>query len=568
MRKTVLWCCMMGSGLASLPALAAPALVSASAPAPAPASANPTRVPSEASAVGLMRPLVHDGYRLRELRASPAARRWRSAQEPLPGCGAIPASPAATAGELAVVPLVKDRFFNKFFQGGGRLYRLVTQQKGIPRAVVIRSGTWTLPRLAERLAGEPGILERKGQAYLLRLPLLLEGGSGIVVGKGQVLRLSKDRGSFVLSLGDLYLDEGRLEGWDELRGATSEVAPDGSVFQPFIVAWSGSHTVIKRSTLAGLGFAENLAQGLTLAQGPVGLDGYDLPPPPRVLAQDSRFEGMYSAVHATAIPDVRLCRNLFQQSRLNAIHFDEGSSGLVIHNRIVDTWGAYGLYFNKDVRNVQVLENVISENRRNGLSIADSQDIVVAGNEIRQNFDAVFLQSADRILFADNHILDNQRHGISMRNVGRIRLQRDQIGPNRGVGVITQVGDKAEVAVPKESPHTALPLPAPTPVASVEVGAAATKAAFQPTAAPPPVMERRLELQGVLLEGNHSSAMVVESPYTVLLDNVDVMYPGVRRRPVFRGVMNYFEADILKRLGQNSTLLVEPATSHPPVLRK
>lgn len=545
MQKTVLWCCM------TLPALGL-AVNATAAPKPAP-------LPAAGASTALARPLVHDGYRLLELRAGPPARNWRP-DAGLPGCGAIPAVPAATPGELAVVPLVKDRFFNKFFQGGGRLYRLVSQQKGVPHAVVLRSGTWTMPRLAERLAGEPGALQRKGQAYLLRLPLLVQAGAGVVVGKGETLRLSKERGSFVLSLGNLFVSDGRLEGWDETRGATSEVAPDGSVFQPFVVGWSGSQTIFRGSTVAGLGFAENLAQGVTLAQGPVGLDGYDLPAPPRLLAQDSRFEGLYSAIHATAIPDVRICRNLFQASRLHAIHLDEGSSGLLLHNRVADTWGPYGLYLNKDVRDVQVLENVISENRRSGISITDSQDIVLAGNEIRQNFDAVFLQNADRILFADNHILDNQRHGVTMRNVGRIRMQRDQIGPNRGVGVITQTAGKT--AVPGEggtaslTPAVPASAPAPAvggvhPVAFTPASAASTRVST----------EQRLELLGVVLEGNHSSAMVVDRPYTVLLDNVDVLYPGVRRRPVFRGVLNTFEADILQRLTRRNILLVEPAVS-------
>ncbi|HEX4869332.1 MAG TPA: right-handed parallel beta-helix repeat-containing protein [Moraxellaceae bacterium] len=572
MKKTVLWCCM------TLPALG---LAAEAADAPA---AAPLAMPGTSAA--LARPLVHDGYRLLELKAGPPARNWRPAGG-APGCGAIPAVPAATPGELAVVPLVKDRFFNKFFQGGGRLYRLVSQQKGVPQAVVLRSGTWTLPRLAERLAGEPGALQRKGQAYLLRLPLLVQAGAGVVVGKGETLRLSKERGSFVLSLGSLFVSDGRLEGWDETRGAISEVAADGSVFQPFVVGWSGSQTVFRGSTVAGLGFAENLAKGVTLAQGPLGLDGYDLPAPPRLLAQDSRFEGMYSAIHATAIPDVRLCRNLFQASRLHAIHLDEGSSGLLLHNRVADTWGPYGLYFNKDVRDVQVLENVISENRRSGISITDSEDIVLAGNEIRQNFDAVFLQNTDRILFSDNHILDNQRHGVTMRNVGRIRMQRDQIGPNRGVGVITQTAGKpagtmagitegaaagapSAAASPRATPAVpALPAisaaPATAGDAAPTVGAV-RQVAFAPVRAAPAraSTEQRLELLGVVLEGNHSSAMVVDRPYTVLLDNVDVLYPGVRRRPVFRGVLNTFEADILQRLTRRNILLVEPTTSPRP----
>lgn len=526
------------------------------------------------------RPLAHDGYRLRELPAAPLRRQWAKEEGgAVTDCGAVPPAPAPTPGELEVLPLVKDRFFNKFFQGGGRLLRLVTQQQGVPRAVVIRSGTWTLPRLAQALAAEEGVLKRQGQTYLLRVPLLLQSGAGIVVTEGEVLRLSRDRGSFLISMGSLHIRKARLEGWDESQGRPAVVAEAGHDFQPFMVGWSGSQTVISESTVSGLGFAENLAQGMTLAVGPQGLADYSLPPPARAMIQGSHFEGMYSALHASGIPDLRVCRNQFIESRLHAIHLDEGSSGLIARNHITATMGAYGIYLNKGVSHVRVLDNDISENRRNGISISDSKEIILAGNEIRQNFDAVFLQNADQVLLADNHILDNQRHGVSLRNVGRIRFQGDQIGPNRGVGILALPGVKAAgraASVPATSAAMPSALPLTSPQEKAVDGGGFKDASFMTAAGKSgqrsgegkaeamPVWRpsvQRLEILGVMLEGNHSSALVIESPYSIVLDSVDVMYPGVRRRPVFRGVLNAFESDILQRLSRKKTLVVEPGGS-------
>lgn len=551
-------------------------------------------------------PLVHDGYRVQELAVAPS-RRFPPLEvtSATAGCDAFPAAPAPAAGKIEVVPLVKDRFFNKFFQGGGRLYRLVTQQQGEPRAVVVHSGTWTLPRLVEALKGQPDTLRRQGDAYLLRVPLLLETGSSLVMRDGDSLRLSRDRGAFIISMGTLYLSKARLEGWDESRGTPVDMADDGGSFEPFVVGWSGARILVSKSTVAGLGFAENLAQGLSLAVGPQGLAGYEMPPPALANIQDSHFEGMYSAIHATATPDLQVCRNQFVGSRLHAIHLDEGSSGLIFRNKVTATRGAYGLYFNKGVSRVRVLENEISENHRSGISISQSTDIVLARNEIRQNFDAVYLQDADQILLVDNHILDNQRHGLSVRNVGRIRLQGDQIGPNRGVGILArseggavnpkpslsagvaqhysrfvdialaaQSAQAAPVALTGEAtlraPSAAASPPAdggesarlmqaaPTaPSTSAVVaddgGKEAATVAWVPTA-------QWLEIVGVTLDGNHSSALVIERPYSILLDKVHVMYPGVRRRPAFRGVLNHFESDILKRLTRQRILLVEPVS--------
>lgn len=546
--------------------------------------------------------LVHDGYRLRELPVAPAPRQLPiEADGATAGCGPVPAAPQPSVGTVEVVPLVKDRFFNKFFQGGGRLYRLVTQQQGEPRAVVLHSGAWTLPRLVGALKAQPDILLRQGNVYLLRVPLLLESGSSLQVREGESLRLARERGTFVISMGTLHLYKARLEGWDEARGKPVDMADDGGSFQPFVLGWSGSQTVVSESTVAGLGFAENLAQGLTLAVGPQGLADFKMPPPARASIQDSRFEGMYSAIHASAIPDLRLCRNQFIDSRLHAVHLDSGSSGLLLRNKVTATRGAYGLYFNKGVNNVRVLENDISENRRSGISISESRNIILARNEIRQNFDAIFVQDADEILLADNHILDNQRHGLSLLNVGRIRLQGDQIGPNRGVGILARPEGTQKVESGALKPHsppspaiygaivappaldaqgseglsTKEPASALAPVGVAGQGpmhtvsvrtsalpaspreASDNKAATLTPAAWHPTLQK-IEIVGVTLEGNHSSALVIERPYTILLDRVSVMYPGVRRRPVFRGVLNYFESDILKRLTKQQTLLVEP----------
>lgn len=532
------------------------------------------------------KPLTHDGYRLSELSSPPGLRRWETGRTTRDGgCGRLPLPPSPVAGELEVIPLVHDRFFNKFFQGGGRLYRLVAQQQGVPHAIIIRSGTWSLASLASRLAGEEGALRRQGDTYLLRMPLLLGNGAGLLVKPGESLRLSRERGAFIVSMGELHLRKARLEAWDELRNAPPLPQPDASAFRPFLLAWSGSATVIGQSTMAGLGFEENLAGGLTLAVGPAGLAGYTLPEPPRVMVHDSRFEAMHEGVQASAVPGMRLCRNQFEASRQYAVHLENGSSGWVVGNRISGTEGAYAVYAS-GVSDMKFVANEIVENRRSGIAISDSRDIVLAENQLRQNFDALFLQRTEEVLMTDNHMLDNQRHGVSLSQVGRVRLQGDHIGPNRGVGVLARPAgqeasssgsarsntvDQARGAGVDSHPGTsandglgkAVSLGVSSPsVSAVSVGAPPAEEARATMASQERIRldpsHPRLELVNVALEGNHSSAMEVQRPYSVLMHRVDVLYPGVRRRPVFRGVLNGFESDVLDALPRSKTLQVAP----------
>lgn len=554
---------------------------------------------------------VRDGYRLAELPSAPALRKWETGRQTRDGgCGRLPPLPALQAGELEVMPLVHDRFFNKFFQGGGRLYRLVTQQQGVPHAIIIRSGRWSLPALAARLAREPGALRREGNAYLLRMPLLLGSGTSLVVNQGESLRLSRERGAFIVSLGDLHVRKARLEAWSEGRGGPA--AADTAAFRPFVLGWSGSGTFIGNSTVAGLGFAENLARGLGFAVGPVGLADYVLPAPPRVVVHDSHFEGLHEGVQAAAVPELRLCRNQFEASRQYALHLEQGSGGWVVGNRLTATDGPYAIYAS-GVSAVRLVANEVVENHRSGIAISDSRDIVLAENQVRQNYDGLFLERVDDVLMTDNYLLDNQRHGVSLSQVGRVRLQGDHIGPNRGVGLLartaaadpggkragsaaaaspaspasatsaTSLASTAPAAVPGQRQADApavndgasMPAPivkvsaAPGPGAAPagENGSARDEPGDGARAAPVAAMRihlqpssPRLELVNVALEGNHSSAMEIQRPYTVLMHRVDVLYPGVRRRPVFRGVLNAFESDVLDALPHSKTLQVAPVS--------
>lgn len=530
--------------------------------------------------------IVQDGYRFAELPSAPALRRWEAGRITRDGgCGRLPPLPSPVAGELEVMPLVHDRFFNKFFQGGGRLYRLVSQQRGVPHAVIIRSGRWTLPALAARLSRENGAMRRDGSTYLLRMPLLLGSGATLMVGQGESLRLSRERGAFIVSLGDLHVRKARLEAWDEGRNAAVAPMPDAAAFRPFVLGWSGSGTFIGESSVSGLGFGENLARGLGFAVGPVGLADYVMPAPPRVMIHDTRFEAMHEGVQASSVPELKLCRNQFEGSRQYALHLEDGSSGWVVGNRMTSTDGPYAIYAS-GVAGMKFVANDIIENHRSGVAISDSRDIVLAENQVRQNFDGLFLERADDVLLTDNHLLDNQRHGISLSQVGRIRLQGDHIGPNRGVGLLARPAndhapagkvaavspgtDRSEAAAgsdPGAESVAAIKVaavpeePAVTTGIGVEDGSASHGA--RPVS-PAPSRTRlnpqhpRIELLNVALEGNHSSAMEIQRPYAVLMHRVDVLYPGVRRRPVFRGVLNGFESDLLDALPRGKTLQVLP----------
>lgn len=475
------------------------------------------------------------GYRMKTLASAPQRRDWVAlSRQATASCRQLPVLPKPQAGRLTVLPLVKDRYFNKFFQDGGRLERLIVQQKGVPHAIVLETGIWRLEDLEKGLAGHVGAMRREGDGFLLRLPLLIRDGAGLLVKDSQTLRLSRDRGAFIINLGALQVRQARIEAWDEQAGKASLPSVEDSGFQPFMLGWSGSTTVIDASQVSGLGFPENLSHGLEFSEGPIGLEGVEPGLPPRVFLQESELVSLYSGIRATSVPEVRVCGNHILNSRQNALHLEEGSGGVLADNLISGNQGAYAISLSKGARKTLVIRNDISENKRSGIAISSSSEITLAGNTIRQNFDAVYLQASDHVLIADNEVFDNQRHGISMRDMGSVRLQGGRIGPNRGVGVMALA-------------------------ASAPVGGAG--GAMPEAARRVPASSRRVELLGVRLEGNHSSTLVIEAPYHVLLNDTDILYPDVRRRPVFRGVLNAFETDILYRLPRQETLQLEPVST-------
>lgn len=471
------------------------------------------------SSLAVEKTVVRQGYRLSEVE-QPQKWDWKGEAKPrFAACQGHPAVPAGRSGNVSVVNLVKDRYFIKFFEGGGKLPRLITQQKNVPRAIVIESGIWRLPQLQMALAADSGALLRQGNAYTLRLPLLIRGGAGLVIENGQVLHLGRERGAFIINTGSLHVNNASVQAWDEQSGRASE-ADRSTVFKPFVLGWSGSITVLEKATIKGLGFAEGLSHGLTFAVGPKGMAGMTLPAPATVFISNSQLDGLYNAVHASAIPNVRVCNSQINNSRMSSIDLDEGSSGVFVGNRIEKNKGAHSIYFSKGVRNTWLLGNSITQSMGTGLAISGSGGVVVADNDFSENKDAITLSESENIRLADNKISANRRHGISLRDARNIVFQDGYIGGNKGVGILAQVSAPAK------------------PGSSV----------------------RMLGVIGVQLADNHSSAIVIDPSYGLTLSQAEFLYPGRKRRSVFRGLLNQFEADILRRLPREGSLQLVPVT--------
>lgn len=458
-----------------------------------------------AALIALVAPsaVAGDAYQLTV--APPVARSdWQTeAPAALRECGGpLPAAPAARAGAVRVINIVKDRYFVKFFDGG-RLPRMITQQQDVPRAIVIDSGSWRLPELA-RAVNDPKALSAD---HVLGLPLLIRPGAALVVEKGAWLRLDRARGAFILNLGEFQLRDARLSSWDaaartpaRLRGATD--------FRPYLLGWGGSRTVIDHSLLESLGFSEHLSGGLGFAAGPFGLKGIDGGRAPEAWVTRNRINDAWNAVRVSDAP-ARLCGNVVDGTHAHGLQV-EGGKGVayIARNRVTRVRNGNAVTVSGST-GAWISGNDISDNAQSGLVLTGAGNAWVTGNTLRRNgSDGIRLQGSSARLL-DNVSSSNGDHGVQVRNGSSVRLQGLEAEGNGGAGIeLTRQVD--------------LRLPADT--------------------------RWHVVLSDSQLLENRGGAIGMDGPYTMIAGALVITDSGSLRRPLLRWSLNAVEAPFLKQV--------------------
>ncbi len=321
-----------------------------------------------------------------------------------------------------------------------RTLRLV-QKRIHPRAIVIRSGNYTIPGLymALQRTDAPDAIVRKGETYTLRMPLLVASKASLTVSGKDVgeLRLSKDRGVFIASSGNLFFIRTKVSGWNEKEKKPSWFK-DKHDFRPFITAWSGGKLYAAKTTVRSLGYLKGKAYGFSYSTCVACLKkNLDLPRPTGEIVE-SRFSDMYYGFYSYEADDVAIVRNVYADNIVYGIDPHDRSNRLIIaENEAYGTKKKHGIIGSREVKHSWIFNNYTHDNHGSGIMLdrTSSHNIVANNVSTRNGADGItFFESEDNLSY-NNTVLNNGRTGIRARNSWNIRLQGDQIAGNGGPAV-------------------------------------------------------------------------------------------------------------------------------------
>ncbi|HLD67200.1 MAG TPA: right-handed parallel beta-helix repeat-containing protein, partial [Pseudomonas sp.] len=156
-------------------------------------------------------------------------------------------------GSVTVRRMLQQDALKDFIGGNNRMAEWVTRQRGMPQAIFVEGGYLTLGQLARQLPKEyfeetaPGV-------YLARLPIVVAQGATLHIDKTtRELRLSEERGAFLVNDGKLFVTDTRIVAWREADNGPATFRK-AEQFRPFLLSWGGTETYIVNSTLISFGY--------------------------------------------------------------------------------------------------------------------------------------------------------------------------------------------------------------------------------------------------------------------------------------------------------------------------
>ncbi|HYE00538.1 MAG TPA: NosD domain-containing protein, partial [Alphaproteobacteria bacterium] len=343
--------------------------------------------------------------------------------------------PKGKPGRVRMVSVAATDLLRKFTQP--ETYTQLQKGQGVrdPKAVMLEGGVFTLESLAAAL-DDPDVLERRGREYVLKRPLLIGERTTLVISGEETdwLKLDNVAGSFLISVGTLFIVDTRVTAWDD--GLQAPPMPKDGAFQAFITAWSASETYVASSEISHLGSNASKAYGISLSAGPTKWKNEHIWP--KGWFVDSRFHHMWYAFYSYEAEDVAIVNNWYHDNIIYGVDPHDRSRRLIIANNLAETTKKkHGIIISREVVNSWIVGNISEYNNNSGIMLDRMSDYnVVADNLSRHNGDdgISLLESSHNIIW-NNTARDNQRDGLRIRNSLDIHVYGNRFIGNRDDGV-------------------------------------------------------------------------------------------------------------------------------------
>lgn len=435
-------------------------------------------------------------------------------------------------GKVVVRRMLQQDALKDFTGGNERLREWIKRQRGMPHAIFIEGGYLTPQDLAKALPDsqfrevEPGV-------YLARLPIVVAQGATLHVDQAtKELRLSQERGAFLVNDGKLFVTDTKLTAWREADDGPASFRK-AEEFRPFLVSWGGSELYISNSVVTSLGYSNSKSYGVSITQYTPGMQARLKRPEPTGWLIDSEFVDHWYGFYCFEAENVVIKGNTYRDNLVYGIDPHDRSHGLVIaENTVYGTKKKHGIIVSREVNDSWIINNKSYDNKLSGIVLdRNSVNNLVAYNQVYRNHaDGITIYESSNNLLWGNRVLNNRRHGIRLRNSTNVRLYENISAANQLTGVYGHIKDLSDTDRNLELD------PFDTEVSMILVGGK--------------------------LAANGSSPLSIDSPLSVELYRVELIAPSKSTGISFAGILGEKQEEILDLMvRQGQAVLIDPVES-------
>ncbi|GFM83637.1 poly(beta-D-mannuronate) C5 epimerase [Pseudomonas cichorii] len=435
-------------------------------------------------------------------------------------------------GKVTVARMMEETGLKEFIGGDNKMAEWVARQRGIPQAIMISDGYVSLQDLARKVPKQ-FLSEVSPGVYIARLPILVkETGIFEIDKRTKELRLSQEKGSFLVSEGKLLITHTKVDAWSEERnGLALYRKPDE--FRPFILTWGGSETWIANTRMSSMGYDQSKSYGISISQYTPNTAKILKRPEPTGWIVDSEFADMWYGFYCYETRDFVVKGNTYKDNIVYGIDPHDRSHNLIIaENDVYGTKKKHGIIISREVDNSFIFRNKSHNNKLSGVVLdRNSVNNIVAYNEIYQNHtDGITLYESGNNLLWGNRVIANRRHGIRVRNSVNIKLYENVAMGNGLMGVYGHIKDLTNTD--------------------------------RDIALDPFDAEVSLILVGGELVSNGSGPLSIDSPLSVELYRVSMLAPTKPVGISLNGILGERQDEILDLLvRQKKAVLIDPVES-------
>jgi mannuronan 5-epimerase len=347
------------------------------------------------------------------------------------------------AGRVRYQRLIESQELHEFTGKDGRIIEWASRQSRNPRVILIEGGYMTPRDLARALPPEHFEQTSEG-VFILRMPLVVARGATLHIDRSvREFRMSEERAAFLVNDGRLFITHSALLGWRESDGGPA-VFRDGRRFRPFLLAWGGTQTYIVGSKVNHLGYDASKSYGVSISQYSPGITRKMNRSHPTGWLIDSEFKDNWFGFYCYEADDVVIARNRYLDNIVYAIDPHDRSSRLIIaENEVSGTRRKHGIITSREVNDSWIFRNRVSGSGLSGL-VLDRASVrnVIAQNVLYDNrSDGITIYESGENVLWGNHAVGNDRHGIRVRNSQGLKLYHNNALSNGMSGIYGHIKD-------------------------------------------------------------------------------------------------------------------------------